>query len=411
MVAFRIALRYLFSKKTHSAVNIISYISVAGVTLATMAIVCVLSVFNGFTDLALKQISSIAPDLRVEAVKGKTIANADSVAEIIRTEVKGIELAEPTIEERALAIYDGRQMPVRAKGVTDAYDRISSISRLTKDDGAFLTEDSVFGKFATLSVGVALGLDSRPGFEQRLELYAPKRQGRINPANPSKAFRSDSLTVGGVYQMDQAEFDTDMVIVPLSTMKHLLGYHDEASAIEIKVAPGYDIDKTMQSIKDILGNELSVKDRLHQQEESFRMISVEKWITFFLLAFILVIASFNVISTLSMLVIEKEESIRTLSALGASKHMLSTIFLIEGWLISLIGGILGVAVGVALCFAQQSFGFIKLGGNHDMMTTDIYPVKVEFPDILAVLLLVAVIGWLTSTVTSIFTRQRLREKA
>lgn len=411
MVAFRIALRYLFSKKTHSAVNIISYISVAGVTLATMAIVCVLSVFNGFTDLALKQISSIAPDLRVEAVKGKTIANADSVAEIIRTEVKGIELAEPTIEERALAIYDGRQMPVRAKGVTDAYDRISSISRLTKDDGAFLTEDSVFGKFATLSVGVALGLDARPGFEQRLELYAPKRQGRINPANPSKAFRSDSLTVGGVYQMDQAEFDTDMVIVPLSTMKHLLGYHDEASAIEIKVAPGYDIDKTMQSIKDILGNKLSVKDRLHQQEESFRMISVEKWITFFLLAFILVIASFNVISTLSMLVIEKEESIRTLSALGASRHMLSTIFLIEGWLISLIGGILGVAVGVALCFAQQSFGFIKLGGNHDMMTTDIYPVKVEFPDILAVLLLVAVIGWLTSTVTSIFTRQRLREKA
>ena len=211
--------------------------------------------------------------------------------------------------------------------------------------------------------------------------------------------------------MDQAEFDTDMVIVPLSTMKHLLGYHDEASAIEIKVAPGYDIDKTMQSIKDILGNKLSVKDRLHQQEESFRMISVEKWITFFLLAFILVIASFNVISTLSMLVIEKEESIRTLSALGASKHMLSTIFLIEGWLISLIGGILGVAVGVALCFAQQSFGFIKLGGNHDMMTTDIYPVKVEFPDILAVLLLVAVLGGLTSTVTSIFTRQRLREKA
>ncbi len=407
MISLKIALRYLFSKKTHSAVNVISFISVAGVALATTAIVCVLSVFNGFSDLAYNQISALAPDLRIEPVEGKVIANADSLIGIIRQQ-PDVEEAEPTIEERALAIYEGRQMPVRAKGVTDSYPSLSSIDRLTKEDGAFMLEDSTLGAFATISVGVALSLEARPGFVSPMELYVPRRKGKINPANPARAFRSDTLLVGGVFQMDQAEFDTDVVIVPLTTMRRLLDYPSEATAIEIKVSDGSDINALQRRLQELSGDGLSVKTRLQQQEQSFKMIEVEKWITFLLLAFILLIASFNVISTLSMLVIEKEDSIRTLFALGASKKLISRIFFLEGWLISLFGGLAGIIAGVILCISQSTFGFIKLGGNHDMMTTDIYPARVEFIDLAAVLCLVAIIGWITSTATSLFTSKRIK---
>lgn len=407
MISLKIALRYLFSKKTHSAVNVISFISVAGVALATTAIVCVLSVFNGFSDLAYEQISALAPDLRIEPNNGKVIANADSLIKAIRLQ-PDVEIAEPTLEERAIAIYEGRQMPVRAKGVTESYTKLASIDKLTKEDGAFLLEDSIWGAFTTISVGVALNLEARPGFVSQMELYVPRRKGKINPANPTRAFRSDTLLIGGVFQMDQAEFDTDVVIVPLSTMRRLLDYQTEATAIEIKASDGTDINSLERRLQSLLGDGLSVKNRLQQQETSFKMIEVEKWITFLLLAFILLIASFNVISTLSMLVIEKEDSIKTLFALGASKKLISKIFFLEGWLISLFGGLLGIIAGVALCISQRTFGFIKLGGNHDMMTTDIYPVRIELIDLAAVLCLVAIIGWITSTVTSLFTSKRLK---
>ncbi|MCM1504170.1 MAG: ABC transporter permease [Muribaculum sp.] len=406
----KIAWRYLFSKKTHSAVNIISSVSVAGVALATATMVCVLSVFNGFSDLAYSQISELTPDLRVEPLNGKVIANADSLASII-SKLESVNIAAPTLEERALAIYGGRQMPVRAKGVTDEFRSMVAIDSITKDDGAFILYDSVWGDFATISVGTALDLEARPGFVTSLELYIPRREGRINPTNPSRAFRSDTLFVGGVFQMDQAEFDTDMAIIPLEAMRHLLNYDTEASAIEIKVAPAFDIDKTADEISSIAGPQLAVKNRLLQQESSFKMIKVEKWITFLLLAFILLIASFNIISTLSMLVIEKEDSTRTLFAIGASRRTVSRIFFLEGWLISVIGGAIGIFTGVVLCLSQQKFGFIKLGGNHDMMTTDIYPVRIEAADLLAVVLLVAIVGWCTSTITSLFTRKRLPKGA
>jgi len=407
MISLKIALRYLFSKKTHSAVNVISFISVAGVALATTAIVCVLSVFNGFSDLAYEQISALAPDLRIEPNNGKIIENADSLIKAIRLQ-PGVEIAEPTLEERALAIYEGRQMPVRAKGVTESYPKLASIDKLTKEDGAFLLEDSVWGAFTTISVGVALNLEARPGFVSPIELYVPRKKGKINPANPARAFRSDTLLIGGVFQMDQAEFDTDAVIVPLSTMQRLLDYPTEATAIEIKASEGTDINSLERRLQSLLDDGLSVKNRLQQQETSFKMIEVEKWITFLLLAFILLIASFNVISTLSMLVIEKEDSIKTLFALGTSKKLISRIFFLEGWLISLFGGLIGIITGVALCLSQRTFGFIKLGGNHDMMTTDIYPVRIELIDLTAVLCLVAIIGWITSTVTSLFTSKRLK---
>lgn len=408
MLTLRVALRYLISRKNHSAVNVISLISMTGVAVATMAVVCVLSVFNGFTELAKSKISQLSPDLRIESREGKVIHGADSLTSIIRR-LPEVATAAPTIEEHALAIYSGRQMPVVMKGVTEAYDTITEIRPIVKDDGTWILSDSIYGDFATLSVGVAITLEAHPGFYRSLDLYVPRRTGRINPANPAASFRSDSLLVGGVFQTEQAEFDTDLILLPLAATRRMLDYTDEATAIEVSLAPGISDSKGAKALRQMLGDNFYVKDRIHQQEQSFKMISIEKWITFFLLAFILIIASFNVISTLSMLIIEKDDNIHTLYALGASRGMISRIFILEGWLISLSGGIIGIIAGVALSLAQQWGGFIKLGGDHAAMTIDAYPVKVAIPDLIAVIALVALVGWLTSALTAIIMRQRLHK--
>ncbi|MCM1517321.1 MAG: FtsX-like permease family protein [Pseudoflavonifractor sp.] len=406
MLTLRVALRYLFAKKSHSAVNIISIISVAGVAVATLAIVCVLSVFNGFADLAGDKLSQLDPEIKVYPMSGKVIANADSLAAVLRA-VPGVEVAAPTIEENALAVYGNRQMPVVIKGVTDDYDRVTSIRSIVKDDGTFMLSDSLYS-YTTLSVGVAMNLQAYPGFYDFIGIYTPKRRGRINPANPISSFRSDSLIVGGVYQVEQPEYDTDMVIMPLGDVRRLLDYDTEATAIEIKSASDADVSGVIAAIREATGGAYKVKDRIGQQETSFRMIEIEKWITFLLLAFILVIASFNVISTLCMLVIEKDDDIAILDALGATRRQISGIFLTEGWLITLIGGVAGIVLGVALCMAQRWGGFIRLGGNHSVMSIDAYPVRVSPGDLIAVFVLVAVTGLVTALVTSLFTRRRMR---
>lgn len=401
-----VAARYLLSRKSHNAVNIISLISVGGVAVATMALVCVLSVFNGFKQLAIDQSAAFDPDLRISSADRKVIHNPDSMMRILRA-IPGIEIAAPTIEERALAVYGDNQMPVRLKGVTQAFDSISKIRSTIKSDGDFMLLTPAGHNAATLSVGAAIGLGAHPGYLNFVSLFVPRRTGRINPANPVSSFRSDTLEVGGVFQIENPDYDTDMVIVPLSTMRRLLDYPCEATAIEIKLSHDADPAYVESEIYSRLGTGISVADRVRQQEQSFKMINMEKWITFVLLAFILIIASFNVISTLSMLVIEKYEAITIFKALGAAPATISRIFMLEGWLISLTGGIAGIVTGVALCLAQEWWGFIKLGGDHSVMTTDVYPVHVEPLDLVLVLFLVSVIGWITSTVTDIFTRHRL----
>lgn len=253
-------------------------------------------------------------------------------------------------------------------------------------------------------MGAALQLGARPGFIEELKIYTPRRLGRINPANPSSSFRGDSLLVSGVFQAEQSEFDTDLVLIPLEISRRLLDYTTEATAIEIKTSGA--VENVKKAVMSAIGDGYAVKNQMEQQEQSFKMISVEKWITFFLLAFILIIASFNIISTLSMLIIEKDENIRTLYALGASQQMISRIFVLEGWLISLAGGMAGIIVGVLLCLAQQYGGFITLGGNHEAMTITAYPVRVEAIDLAAVFLLTAFIGGVTSMVTSFIMRRR-----
>lgn len=399
MVTLRIALRYLLSKKSHGAVNIISVISMAGVAVATVAIVCVLSVFNGFSDLAGSRLSVIDPELKVIPAQGKVISNADSLAAAVGA-VKGVENAVPTITEQALAISGGRQMAVTMRGVPHNYLAVTPVQTALIDGRFDLMADST--PMGVLSVGTAIRLAVRPESEAPLALYVPRRTGRVNPSNPMSAFRSDSIGVAGVYEIDESEKDESTLIIPLATARKLLEFDRQASAIEISAVQGNDLAKVQAAVQAVCGDAYRVLDRMQQEEQSFRMIAIEKWITFIMLAFILLIASFNVISTLSMLMLEKAPDMATLRALGARQSMVRAIFVWEGWLISVLGGLAGIVIGVLLCLAQQTFGLIKLNGDASQLSVTVYPVRVAPMDLLAVFALIILTSLLISLVTARF---------
>ncbi len=405
MVSLRIALRYLFSKKSHSAVNIISVISMAGVAVATVAIVCVLSVFNGFSDLAMGRLSVIDPEMKLLPESGKIIRDADSLAARISA-LPGVDTAMATVDEQALAIVGPRQMAVRMKGVPSGYNRVSGVDRAVIDgeyglDASAGPDDPV----ALLSVGTAVKLASRPASMAPFALYVPRRVGRINPSAAAAAFRSDSLTVTGVYEIEDAEKDASTVMVPLTVARDLLDYDSEASMIEIGLEPGASESAVRDEIGRVAGAGYVLQNRLQQEEKAYRMISIEKWIAFIMLAFILLIASFNVISTLSMLMLEKTDNMVTLRALGARQSMIRGIFVWEGWLISIFGGIIGIVTGVGLCLLQQYCGLIRLSGDASQLSVTVYPVRVYLPDLLVVMGLVVLTGLFIAALTTRFARR------
>lgn len=401
MIAWRIARRYLTSKKSHSAVGVISAVAVAGVAVATAAIVIVLSVFNGFTDLAAMRLSEVDPDLKIEPATGKTFANADSLAQAIMA-INGVENAVPVIQERGLLINAGSQTPVIFKGVPQSYTSTVSLDSAIID-GAY--EQESYGYAGLLSsVGVALGANARPG--TLTKLYVPRRQGRINIANPATAFREQEFIVTGVFQIDQAEYDKEFIFVPIDCARSLLDYTTEATAIEVAAAPGHDAADLMHEIKHTLGDNANVLTRMMQEESSFRMIQIEKWVTFLMLAFILVIASFNIVSTLSLMVIEKKGNMATLRAIGATRGIVRRVFMWQGCMITFLGGAIGIALGAMLSLAQQIGGFIKLAGDASQLSITSYPVKVQATDLLIVAAVVAAIALLTSLATVFFSQDK-----
>lgn len=403
MLALDIARRYLLSRKSHSAVNIICGVAVGGVSVAVMAIVVVLSVFNGFASLAEKQMGLFDADLRVEPAAGKTIAAADSLAARVAA-MPQVAAAVPVIDERALAVSPSAQMPVRLKGVGAAFAAVTDMDSITVD-GVYAV-DSVYGYGpAHLSVGVAgyMGLSPRVG--NIVGVYVPRRVGRINPANPATAFRGDSLAVRSVWQTQRPDYDGDRMIVPLATARRLLDYENgEASAVEIRLAPGADPDAEAARLSAALGDSVRVLTRARQNADSFRMIAVEKWLTFLLLVCILAVASFNIVSTLSLLVIEKRDNMATLRALGASRAMTRRVFMWQGALIALCGGLLGSLLGVALSLGQQHFGWVRLNAEADALTIQVYPVEVHAADLLVVAAVVAVGAVASALVTLLFTK-------
>ena len=400
----KIAWRYLVSKKGHQAVNIISIVAVCGVVVATAALISVLSVFNGFRGLIMGKLAMLDPQVAVTATMGKTINDADSVIGVVSA-IPGVERAIPVIEDQALAIYAQMQMPVRLKGVPDDYNTMNDMDSVIVD-GTWKLRDQV-SRFAVAGAGPAVRLMVRPEFVGMLRLYAPQRQGRVNIANPMGAFRQDSVFVSGIFQLQQNSYDADLIYVSLDMARELFDYDTQATQVEVKLAPGASERQVMDAIGHALGDGYQVLNRLMQQREAYRLVNVEKWMAFLLLAFILVIATFNVISTLSLLIIEKDDSIATLRALGAHDSQISRIFVLQGWLITLVGAVTGVVIGLILCLCQQQFGWLHLSGDPANMIISAYPVEVQWMDVIITLALVAAVGLLTSMVTALIMRRRL----
>lgn len=399
----RIAWRYLRAPKSHSAVSAISAISVTGVAVATAAIVCVLSVFNGFQSLLTEKFDILTPDLVVSPARGKVFADSDSIARII-SGVGGVEMAMPSVVDNALAIVGGREMPVTLRGVDTAlYPLMTSVDSIMFG-GRSLASVSPGEVVASVGVASQLGIHT-PGV--RMLLFAPRREGRVNLSNPVASFLTDSVDVADVFQAMQSDYDENNVICHIDVARSLFQYDREASVVEVRLAEGAGLGRVAEDVRNALGPEAVVKDRFQQQEISFRMVTIEKWVTFLLLSFILVIAFFNIISTLCMLIIEKEESMSVLSALGMSRRGIGALFGWESLMVSLLGGIAGVALGVALCLLQQKFGLIGLGGDPESMMIDAYPVVVELSDVLLSLVPVVIIGGLTSLISSFFARSRI----
>lgn len=404
-VAAAIAWRYLISKKSHSAVGAISVVSICGMAVATAAIICVLSVFNGFRQTITDRLDNLTSDILVQPAKGKVFEDADSISAQIGS-LPGVASATPVLGDNALAICNSQEMPVFLKGVT-------GFSTSKRTDAAFLKSaiyksdnpDSIGGIPAYLSIGAAAGLGARP--DSRILLFAPRREGRLNIANPAASFITDSVTATVIFQTNRSETDQNTIVTDIETVRELLQYDGEASSIEIETVKGANISSIISTLKKDLGPGFLVKDRLEQQEINFRMISIEKWITFLLLFCILVIASFNIISSLTMLVLDKEKSIGTLRALGFSRKGIGNIFFWQSIFVTALGGISGIILGVTLTLIQQTSGIIHLQGDPDSLLVAAYPVQLQAPDILVTLVPIFLIGLFTAILTSQFARSRI----
>lgn len=391
-LSFYIARRYLFSKKSHNAINIISMVSVCGVIVATIALVCALSVYNGFNDLVASLFSNFDPELKVTPRKGKVFdPDAPEVQEMKK--LPGIASFSEVLQDNALIRYGDRQGVAMLKGVDENYERLTRIDSILID-GTFRLKDEIVS-YANAGIGLAFSLGINAGFVSPMEIYAPKRDERVNMANPASSFNMEYAYIGSVFRTDQQVYDDSYLIVPLSLARSLFDYEREVSAIELKVS-GRDVDGVKKEVRRVLGDAYVVQDRFEQQEASFKMMQVEKWMTFLILTFILAIALFNVVGSLSMLMIEKQDDARTLRNMGADDGLIRWIFLFEGWMISGLGALIGIVIGVALCLLQQTFGFIQLGEASGTFIIDAYPVRVVPSDILAVFLTVVAIGFLAA---------------
>ena len=390
---FYIAQRYLFSKKSHNAINIISMVSVCGVVVATIALVCALSVYNGFNDLVSSLFGNFDPDLKVTPRTGKVFDPTSPEMRKVR-ELPVVVCFSEVLQDNALVRYRDRQGVAALKGVDDQYEQLAQIDSILID-GEFQLKDEV-ANYANLGIGLAFSLGINAGFVSPLEIYAPKREGKVNMANPASSFNLEYAYIGAVFRTDQQVYDDSYMIVPLSLARSIFNYEKEVSAVEIKVKDVRQVASVKKEIQQLLGDQFIVQDRFEQQESSFKMMQIEKWMTFLILTFILAIALFNVVGSLSMLMIEKRADVTTLRNMGADDHLIRRIFLFEGWMISGFGALIGVVVGVALCVIQQEFGIIELGEAGTSFVIDAYPVRVVFTDILTVFITVLAMGFLAA---------------
>jgi lipoprotein-releasing system permease protein len=387
---FYISKRYLVSKKTQNAINIISGISVLGVAVGTMALIVILSVFNGFDELIKSLYSTFDPEIKITLSEGKTFSPASPAFSEIRNH-KNVWYFSEVLEENVLLKYGDRQFIATMKGVDDEFVNITGIDTMIVE-GEFMLKD-MNRPYAVIGQGVAYYLGVGLTFLNPINIYSIKRTGNIS-MNPEQAINRKFIFPSGIFSIEQ-EHNIRYIIVPIIFARELLGYQDEVSAIELKLQPGVNTKLIQNEIIQILGKDFLVQNRNEQNALFYRIMESEKWAIFFILTFILIIASFNIISSLTMLILDKKEDIRTLRNLGASDILIRRIFLMEGWMISILGAICGLIIGSLIAWLQSRYGFIKLSGSGSFII-DSYPVVYKFQDVLKVFITVLLIGFLAA---------------
>lgn len=391
---FYIARRYLFSKKKHNAINIISGISVCGVAFATLALVCTLSVFNGFQDMVASFFTAFDPQLKITAREGKVFDGQDKrIREVCA--LPEIDVFTETLEENAMVQYKDRQAMVVLKGVEDNFEQLTAIDSILYGAGEFLLHDSIVN-YGVIGVELVATLGTGLQFVDPLQVYLPKRNAKVNMANPGSSFSRDYLySPGVVFAVNQQEYDGKYILTSLDFLRQLLDYTTEVSAMELKLKPDANISSIQSKIERMLGDDFVVQNRYQQQADVFRIMEIEKLISYLFLTFILMIACFNVIGSLYMLILDKKDDVMTLRSLGADDKLIARIFLFEGRLISLFGAGSGIVLGLILCFIQQKFGVISLGGGGGTFVVDAYPVSVHVGDVILVFVTVLTVGFLS----------------
>jgi len=382
-----IAKRYLFAKKSRNAINIISAVSVAGVAVGTMALIIVLSVFNGLEGLVSSIFNTFDPDLKIIASAGKVFA-PDSANLLRLSEVRDISAYSLTLEENALLRYGDRQYIAIIKGVDENFTKVTALDS-SMWEGEFRLKTGNNRPEAVIGVGVANYLGIRINFITPLNIYVPKRTGSVN-LDPENAFVRKYIFPSGIFEIEQ-EFDSKYVFIPLDFAHELLEYNTEISSIEIKTVGSADVNKVQATVKKIFGKNYIVRNRLEQQDIFYKVMHSERLAIFIILTLILLIASFNIIGSLTMLIIEKERDIEILKSLGADNNLIRKIFIFEGWMISIIGAFAGIVGGFVVCWLQQRFGLIKL--NSESLIMNAYPIIMKFKDFIIVPATVLLIGY------------------
>lgn len=391
---FYIARRYLFSKKSTHAINVISLISVLGVAVATMALVVVLSGFNGFSDLVASFFTNFDPQLKIEATKGKAMPADDPLLVKVK-HLPGVEVATECVQDQALAVYHDKQAMVIVKGVEDNFDSLTHISNILYGDGDFTLHVANL-QYGVIGIRLAQDLGTGVTWQDYLQIYAPQREGQYDASNPTNAFVKDSLvSPGALFQVKQSKYDQGYVITSIDFARRIFNRQGEITSLELRMKPDVDIDNAKEEIQAILGDKYKVLDRYEQQADTFNIMRIEKLFAYVFLTFILMVACFNIIGSLSMLIIDKKNDVITLRNLGATDGQIRRIFLFEGRMISAAGAVIGIVLGLILCWLQQTYGLVQLGDQAGNFVVNAYPISVHPEDIILIFLTVILVGWLS----------------
>lgn len=395
-ISLLFARRYVFSHKSTNVINAISAVAGVGVAVTTAALIVVLSVFNGFRDLVATLLTDIDPQLRVVPTQGKAVTADDDILTAIR-DMDAVAAATDIVEDMALIAYHDAQATVTVKGVDDNYTAVTGIESLLYGDGDYCLHAANL-QFGILGIRVAHKMGVGARFRGFMHVYAPLREGQLTDVSgPEHAFVSDSLlSPGVVFVANQALYDQSYVITSIGFARRLFDRQGMVTALELRLKPSANLDRTKKAIREICGDRFRVLDRYEQQADTFRIMQMEKVLAYIFLTLILAVACLNIIGSLSMLILEKRRDAATLRSLGATDRCITNIFLAEGWIISAVGAAAGIVIGVALCLLQQHYGIVAMGSRSGDYIITAYPVSVEALDVALVFVTVLVAGRLAT---------------